>query len=76
MLADDVWVQADSTFNHLDPALREALTVGRPVAHERYPTQLELGFEPSEGPVWLRFGGGPGVKEFLGAAGFINASKR
>jgi len=38
--------------------------------------QLELGFEPSEGPVWLRFSGGPGVKEFLGAAGFINASKR
>jgi hypothetical protein len=34
VLADDVWVQADSTFNHLDPALREALTVGRPVAHE------------------------------------------
>jgi hypothetical protein len=32
--------------------------------------RLELRFEPSPGPVWLRFGGGPGVKEFLGAAGF------
>ena len=32
----------------------------------------ELCFEPSAGPVWLRFGGGPGVKEFLGAAG-LNA---
>src|SRR5437773_1282665 len=33
-LLDALGVQADSTFNHLDPALREALTVGRPVAHE------------------------------------------
>ena len=32
--------------------------------------QLELRFEPSAGPVWLLFSGGPGVKEFLGAAGF------
>jgi len=31
--------------------------------------RLELRFEPSTGPVWLRFGGGPGVKEFLAAAG-------
>ena len=31
--------------------------------------RLELRFEPSVGPVWLRFGGGPGVKEFLRAAG-------
>ena len=31
--------------------------------------RLELRLEPSAGPVWLRFGGGPGVKEFLGAAG-------
>jgi hypothetical protein len=30
---------------------------------------LELRFEPSLGAVWLRFGGGPGVKEFLAAAG-------
>ena len=36
--------------------------------------QLELRFEPSDGPVWLSFGGGPGVKEFLGTAGFIKAS--
>ena len=35
--------------------------------------QLELSFEPSDGPVWLRFRGGPGVKEFLAAAG-LNAS--
>jgi uncharacterized peroxidase-related enzyme len=33
-LLDALGVQADSTFNNLDPALREALTVGRPVAHE------------------------------------------
>jgi hypothetical protein len=31
--------------------------------------RLELGFEP-DGLVWLRFGGGPGVKAFLAAAGF------
>lgn len=31
--------------------------------------RLELQFEPGAGPVWLRFGGGPGVKEFLGGAG-------
>ncbi len=31
--------------------------------------RLVLRFEPSGGPVWLRFGGGPGVKEFLAAAG-------
>jgi hypothetical protein len=28
-----------------------------------------LSFEPSSGPVWLRLGDGPGVKEFLAAAG-------
>jgi hypothetical protein len=31
--------------------------------------RLELGFEAAVGPLWLRFGGGPGVKEFLAAAG-------
>ena len=31
-LLDALGVQADSTFNELDPALRESLTVGRPVA--------------------------------------------
>jgi len=31
-LLDALGVQADSTFNNLDPALRETLTVGRPVA--------------------------------------------
>ena len=31
-LLDALGVQADSTFNELDPALRRALTVGRPVA--------------------------------------------
>ncbi len=35
--------------------------------------QLELRFEPSDGPVWLRFSGGPGVKEFLGAVGFTKS---
>ena len=32
--------------------------------------RLDLRFEPSAGPIWLQFGGGPGVKEFLTAAGF------
>lgn len=36
--------------------------------------RLELRFEPSDGPVWVHFGGGAGVKEFLAAAGFIKAS--
>jgi len=31
-LLDALGVQADSSFNELDPALRQALTVGRPVA--------------------------------------------
>jgi len=31
--------------------------------------RLELSFEPSNGAVWFRFRGGPGVKEFLAAAG-------
>lgn len=31
--------------------------------------RLELSFEPSNGPIWLQFGGRPGVKEFLAAAG-------
>ena len=31
--------------------------------------RLELSFEPANGPVWFRFRGGPGVKEFLAAAG-------
>ncbi|HEV8438910.1 MAG TPA: hypothetical protein VGT40_12505 [Methylomirabilota bacterium] len=34
--------------------------------------RLELCFEPAVGPVWLRFGGGPGVKAFLAASG-LNA---
>jgi hypothetical protein len=37
--------------------------------------RLELSFEPSDGSAWLRFGGGPGVKEFLAAAG-LNAQGR
>ncbi len=36
--------------------------------------RLELRFEPSVGPVWLRFGGGPSVKEFLAAAGLKTSS--
>jgi hypothetical protein len=31
--------------------------------------RLELRFEPALGAVWLRLDGGPGVKEFLAAAG-------
>lgn len=31
--------------------------------------RLDLCFEPSDGPVWLQFRGGPGTKEFLAAAG-------
>jgi uncharacterized peroxidase-related enzyme len=34
-LLDALGVQADSTFNELDPTLRRALTVGRPVADRR-----------------------------------------
>ena len=30
--------------------------------------ELELAFEPGPGAVWIRLGGGPGVKEFLAAA--------
>jgi hypothetical protein len=30
--------------------------------------RFELTFEPDTGPVWLRLGGGAGVKEFLAAA--------
>ena len=33
--------------------------------------RLEVSLEAAEGPVWLRFGGGPAVKEFLAGAGFI-----
>jgi hypothetical protein len=36
-------------------------------------SHLELAFEPTDGPIWLQFGGGPGVKEFLAAAG-LNAA--
>jgi hypothetical protein len=36
--------------------------------------RLELSFEPSQGPVWFRFGGGPGVKEFLAVAGFKSSA--
>lgn len=35
---------------------------------------LELSFEPSKGPVWFRVRGGPGVKEFLAAAGLKASS--
>ena len=31
--------------------------------------RLELSFEPFDDAVWIRFRGGPGVKEFLSAAG-------
>ena len=34
-LLDALGVQADSTLNELDPTLREALTVGRPIADQR-----------------------------------------
>lgn len=35
---------------------------------------LELSFEPSNGPVWVRSRGGPGVKEFLATAGLKASS--
>jgi hypothetical protein len=38
--------------------------------------RLELSFEPSSGPAWFRFSGGPGVKEFLAAAGLNAAPAR
>jgi len=31
--------------------------------------RFELSFEPDAGPLWLRLGGGAGVKEFLAANG-------
>lgn len=31
--------------------------------------RLELSFEPADAPVWIRFRGDPGIKEFLAAAG-------
>jgi hypothetical protein len=31
--------------------------------------RFELTFDPENGPLWLRLGGGPGVKEFLSANG-------
>ena len=36
--------------------------------------RLELSFEPANGPAWFRFRGGPGVKEFLAAAGLKPSS--
>jgi hypothetical protein len=38
--------------------------------------RLELSFEPFPGSVWLRLGGGAGVKEFLAAAGLKAFSSR
>ena|SRR5215468_5363449 len=31
--------------------------------------RFELAFDTDAGPVWLRLGGGPGVKDFLAASG-------
>jgi len=36
--------------------------------------RLELELEPEEGSLWLRLRGGPGVKEFLSAAGVVSPS--
>jgi hypothetical protein len=38
--------------------------------------RMELDFEPAAGPVWLRFGGGPGVKAFLAASGLGSAGAK
>jgi len=38
--------------------------------------RLALVFEPPPGSVWLRFGGGPGVKQFLAAAGLAPSPPR
>src|SRR5262245_33213531 len=35
--------------------------------------RLELELVPGEGSLWLRLRGGPGVKEFLAAAGVVSA---
>ena len=56
------------------------LAVKAPLAHEALEwlllerrccpfLRLELELESEEGPLWLRLRGGPGVKEFLAAAG-------
>ena len=34
--------------------------------------RLELELEPEEGSLWLRLRGGPGVKEFISAAGVVS----
>ncbi len=52
-LLDALGVQADAKFNELDPALRRALTVGRPVADG--PESLL----PSEVPTWRGLRRGP-----------------
>ena len=31
--------------------------------------RLEMRLDPEDGPLWIHFGGGPGVKAFLAAAG-------
>ncbi len=36
--------------------------------------RLELELEPEEGALWVRLRGGPGVKEFLSAAGVVARS--
>jgi hypothetical protein len=38
--------------------------------------RLDLSFESANGPIWLRFRGGPGVKEFLAAAGLKTSLPR
>ncbi len=38
--------------------------------------RIALTFEPSPGRIWLTFGGGPGVKEFLAAGGLKASSSR
>ena len=38
--------------------------------------QLDLRFEPGDGPVWFQLRGGPGIKEFLMAAGLKPVAPR
>jgi len=53
-----------------DPALVRDAFEWTQLEHRCCPFfRLELRFEPAPGPVWLTFGGEPGVKDFLAAAG-------
>jgi hypothetical protein len=83
-LAQAIVPQARST-QELADGYALQLPVAAPLAHEALEwlllerrccpfLRLELELESEEGPLWLRLRGGPGVKEFLAAAGVVARS--